>query len=81
VRSAERRALQEHLAARGISTLIHYPTPIHLQKVYEHLGYRAGAFPVAERLSEEILSLPMYPALRDDEVLYVCEAIKAFYNR
>ncbi len=81
VRSKERQALQQHLAARGVSTLVHYPTPIHLQKVYEHLGYKAGAFPVAERVSDEILSLPMYPALRDEEVLYVCEAIRAFYNR
>ena len=81
VRSQERQALQEYLTASGISTLIHYPTPIHLQKVYEHLGYKAGAFPVAEQLSEEILSLPMYPALRDDEVLCVCEAIKAYYKQ
>ncbi len=80
VRSKQREALQEHLKAKGISTLIHYPTPIHLQPVYRHLGYKEGAFPVAERLSKEILSLPMYPALREDEVLYTCEAIKAFYQ-
>jgi dTDP-4-amino-4,6-dideoxygalactose transaminase len=81
VRTTERQALQAYLAERGVSTLVHYPTPIHLQKVYEHLGYKAGAFPVAERMSEEILSLPLYPALRDEEVLYVCETIRAFYNR
>ena len=81
VRSKQREALQEYLTARGISTLIHYPTPIHLQEVYRHLGYKTGAFPVAEHLSKEILSLPMYPGLREDEVLYVCEAVKAFYRR
>ena len=81
VRSKQREALQEYLTARGISTLIHYPTPIHFQEVYRHLGYKTGAFPVAEHLSKEILSLPMYPGLREDEVLYVCEAVKAFYRR
>ncbi|HME43078.1 MAG TPA: DegT/DnrJ/EryC1/StrS family aminotransferase [Syntrophorhabdales bacterium] len=80
VRSKERDKLQEYLKTRGISTLIHYPTPIHLQEVYRHLGHKHGDFPHAEQASAEILSLPMYPGLREDEVLYVCEAIKAFYT-
>jgi dTDP-4-amino-4,6-dideoxygalactose transaminase len=81
VKSTERDALQEHLKRRDISTLIHYPTPIHLQPAYRTLGYREGAFPVAERLSKEILSLPMYPGLREDEVAETCEAIQAFYRK
>jgi dTDP-4-amino-4,6-dideoxygalactose transaminase len=80
VRSKERDKLQEYLKTRGVSTLIHYPTPIHLQEVYRHLGHKQGDFPHAERAAAEILSLPMYPGLREDEVLYVCEAIKAFYT-
>ena len=81
VRSKERDKLQEYLKTRDVSTLIHYPTPIHLQEVYRHLGHEQGDFPHAERAAAEILSLPMYPGLREDEVLYVCEAIKAFYQR
>ena len=79
VRSEERDKLQDYLKTRGVSTLVHYPTPIHLQEVYRHLGYKQGDFPHAERAAAEILSLPMYPGLREDEALYVCEAIKAFY--
>jgi dTDP-4-amino-4,6-dideoxygalactose transaminase len=48
--------------------------------LYRHLGHKQGDFPHAERAAAEILSLPMYPGLREDEVLYVCEAIKAFYT-
>jgi dTDP-4-amino-4,6-dideoxygalactose transaminase len=81
VRSKERNKLQEHLKTRGVSTLIHYPTPIHLQEVYKNLGYSRGDFPHAERAAEEILSLPMYPGLREDEACYVCDTIKAFYKQ
>jgi dTDP-4-amino-4,6-dideoxygalactose transaminase len=80
VRSKKRDKLQEYLKTKGVSTLIHYPTPIHLQEVYKHLGYKRGDFPHAEQAATEILSLPMYPGLREDEVLYVCETIKAFYT-
>jgi dTDP-4-amino-4,6-dideoxygalactose transaminase len=58
-----RDKLQEHLAKCGISTLIHYPKPPHLQKAYEKLGFSRGAFPKAEKLSNEVLSLPIYPGL------------------
>jgi dTDP-4-amino-4,6-dideoxygalactose transaminase len=81
IRSKERHDLQEYLKTRGVSTLIHYPTPIHLQEVYKNIGYKRGDFPHAERAATEILSLPMYPGLREDEVQYVCDAIKAFYTR
>jgi dTDP-4-amino-4,6-dideoxygalactose transaminase len=63
VRVQERERLQNHLAAEGIGTGIHYPIPLHLQKAYEGLGYGVGSFPVAERLAPEILSLPMFPGL------------------
>jgi dTDP-4-amino-4,6-dideoxygalactose transaminase len=62
-------------------TLVHYPTPIHLQEVYQRLGYKKGAFPEAERAASEILSLPMYPTMRDEEVVAVSGAVKAFYTR
>jgi len=62
VRVADREALQAHLAEAGIGTGIHYPIPLHQQKAYEYLGYNTGDFPVTERVSREIVSLPMFPA-------------------
>lgn len=75
MRSPERDALQAHLRERGIDTGIHYPTPVHLQPFYADSGYRCGQFPVAERLCKEILSLPMYPGMSDEQVQYVAEHV------
>ena len=63
VRVADRERVQQHLTAAGIGTGIHYPILLHLSKAYEGLFYRAGDFPVAERVASEILSLPMFPSL------------------
>ena len=63
VRVPDREGLMRHLAEAGIGTGIHYPVPLHLQKAYEGLGYRAGDFPVAEKVAPEIVSLPMFPQL------------------
>lgn len=63
VRSKERDDFQKMLASYNIGTMIHYPSPPHLQKAYEHLGYQAGSFPLAERMANEVLSLPMGPHL------------------
>jgi dTDP-4-amino-4,6-dideoxygalactose transaminase len=71
VRHPKRLVLQEHLSEVGIGTLIHYPVPPHLQSAYAELGYAAGRFPVAEKMSEEVLSLPIGPHLSDDNVRYV----------
>jgi dTDP-4-amino-4,6-dideoxygalactose transaminase len=79
IRSKQRDALRQYLGEHGVSTLIHYPTPIHLQKVYQSLGLRKGSFPNAESIAQEIISLPMYPALTEDEILYICKCIKDFY--
>lgn len=81
VRSRQRDALREHLQAAGIQTGIHYPTPVHLQPAYASLGHARGAFPVAERLASEILSLPMFPELRADEIELVAAAIRRFDER
>lgn len=81
IRSEKRDDLMQYLKGQGVTTLIHYPTPIHLQKVYAHLGYGKGSFPKAEKAASEILSLPMYPSLTEDEVAYVCDTIKAFYKK
>ncbi|HVN98358.1 MAG TPA: DegT/DnrJ/EryC1/StrS family aminotransferase [Syntrophorhabdaceae bacterium] len=80
IRSKERDRLRAYLNDRGISTLIHYPTPIHLQKVYQSLGYEAGSFPNAELAAQEVVSLPMYPSLTQDEIAYVSECVRKFYG-
>jgi dTDP-4-amino-4,6-dideoxygalactose transaminase len=80
VRTASRDDLRRHLAARGVETGIHYPVPLHLQPAYAFLGYRKGDFPVSERACEEVLSLPMYPALTDDRVDVVIAAVREFFE-
>ncbi len=78
VRHPARDRLKDHLAARGIGTALHYPLPLHLQKCFADLGYKAGDFPVAERAARECLSLPVYPELTDAQVDYVAAAIREF---
>jgi len=67
VRVENRDEFMKSLASAGIATAIHYPIPLHLQNAYKSLGYRRGDFPVAEKVSAEIVSLPMFPQLRDDQ--------------
>jgi len=78
VRSAERDALRDHLDARGIASAIHYPTPIHLQPAYAGLGLRAGDLPVAERLAGENCSLPIFPAITDEQIAEIVAAVQGF---
>ncbi len=73
-----RDALQQHLAERGVPTIIYYPLPLHLQKVYADQGWKPGDFPVAESLAKRILPLPMYPELTDGQVDYVIETVRSF---
>ena len=80
IRVKDREKLQEHLKNNGIETGVHYPIPLHLQPAYKHLNYNKEDFPVAERLSHEILSLPLYPELTQEQVEYICKKIKEFYS-
>ncbi len=73
VRAKDRPVYRAELAQRGIETLIHYPTPPHLQPAYAHLGYRPGAFPIAERLAREVVSLPVGPEVTEAQANYVAE--------
>jgi dTDP-4-amino-4,6-dideoxygalactose transaminase len=79
VETAERNALRDFLAERGIQTGIHYPIPIHLQAAYRDLALGPGAFPHAERLAQESLSLPMYPELTEEQISNVTGTIREFF--
>ncbi len=78
IRTPERDALRAFLREHGVGTLIHYPMPVHLQPAYAELGYGPGSLPETEAAAEQVLSLPLYPELRDDEVEAVCAAVNAF---
>jgi dTDP-4-amino-4,6-dideoxygalactose transaminase len=80
VRVPDRDSLQSYLAEAGIGTGIHYPIPLHLQKAYAHIGYKKGDFPVTERMAEQILSLPIFPQLRQDQQIAIAEKVIAFVN-
>jgi dTDP-4-amino-4,6-dideoxygalactose transaminase len=73
-----RRELMEFLNARGVQTGIHYPYPVHLLRAYADLGYRAGDFPVSERIAKQELSLPMYPELSESQIITVSSAAADF---
>jgi dTDP-3-amino-3,4,6-trideoxy-alpha-D-glucose transaminase len=80
VRSTRRDALRDHLDACGVSSAIHYPTPVHLQPCYAELGLGPGSLPVAERLASENCSLPIFPAIEDWHIAETCAAVKSFGN-
>ncbi|KPJ60045.1 MAG: hypothetical protein AMJ46_08460 [Latescibacteria bacterium DG_63] len=78
IRCEKRDVLRTFLSEKGIGTAIHYPTPLHLQPAYGRLGHKPGDFPEAEKWSREVLSLPMFPGLRQEEIEYVTAAIREF---
>jgi len=79
IRAPRRDELRAHLTALKIGTEVYYPLPLHQQDSLKSLGYKFGDFPHAERAAAEVLALPIYPELRDDEVETVVEAIRRFY--
>ncbi len=76
VRVRDRDDLRRRLEEKGIGCAVHYPIPIHLQEAYRSLGYAAGSFPIAETLSNEFLSLPMFPELTKEQVDYVAQTVQ-----
>lgn len=74
----KREALYSYLKSKEIGTLIHYPIPIHLQEAYQELGHKEGDFPIAELISNQELSLPLYPGLTEIQIMYIVEAINGF---
>jgi len=71
---------QRFLNSRNIPCMVYYPVPLHLQEAYQYLGYRKGDFPVAEELSEQVLSLPMHTELTSEELNYIVSAIREFFS-
>ncbi len=81
IRSRRRNALQSFLSERGIGTQIHYPIPPHLSRAYQDMGWKKGAFPVAEHYAEELLSLPISPHHTPSQIDCVIDAIRAFHAK
>lgn len=79
VRARQRDGLLNFLRGKEVFCGIHYPIPIHLQEAYKDLGHVKGDFPVAEKAAREIISLPMYPELTEEDIRYIAESIKQFY--
>lgn len=75
IRVERRDALEQALASRKIGTTVYYPVPLHLQPLYRSLGHKAGDFPHAEHAAKEVISLPMFPELRSDQITRVAEAV------
>jgi dTDP-4-amino-4,6-dideoxygalactose transaminase len=79
VRTTRRDALQKHLAARGVGTQVHYPVPPHLSRAYAAAGWTRGDFPLAEKMADEVLSLPIGPHVSSQQVEYVSKAVRDFF--
>lgn len=81
IQCKSRGELQDYLNSKGISTGIHYPIPVHLQEAYKKSGYGTLDFPVTRRCADKIISLPMFPELKSDEIKYVADNIHSFYTK
>jgi dTDP-4-amino-4,6-dideoxygalactose transaminase len=75
IRVQDRDEVRQHLQKKGVGCAVHYPIPIHLQEACRDLGYKEGAFPIAENLAEEFLSLPMFPELTGEQIEYVARCV------
>ena len=78
LRTSHRKELIAYLNEREIGTIIHYPIPPHLSEAYKGLGYERGSFPITEQYADEVLSIPMYNGMTDEEQTYVIEALNRF---
>jgi len=81
LRVAKRDALQAHLREKQIGSAVYYPLSLHLQPCFEYLGYKRGAFPESEKATQEVISLPVYPELKQLQLDEVIDAVRRFYGR
>jgi len=81
IKIKKRDKLKKYLDKKGIQTAVHYPIPLHLTNIYKYLGYRKGDFPISEKACSEILSLPISPFLKDEEVDYAIRNLKSFFKK
>ncbi|MEW6661105.1 MAG: DegT/DnrJ/EryC1/StrS family aminotransferase [Bacillota bacterium] len=81
VRTKRRDALVHHLRERGVGTAVHYPIPVHQQPLYQKLGFGDSRLPVAEAMAEQVLSLPVHPALKNEELQHIVEALRIFFEK
>jgi len=79
VRVSDRNRFMEYMRVHGVDTSIHYPIAIHQTKSFAYLGYQKGDFPITEQLCEEVVSLPLYPELTDEEMNYVVQTVKDYF--
>jgi dTDP-4-amino-4,6-dideoxygalactose transaminase len=81
IKTKDRNKLQEFLKSKGIGAMIYYPLALHLQKVYESLGYKKGSLPICEKVQDEVLSLPIFPELTEAQATEVVTSIREFYGK
>jgi dTDP-4-amino-4,6-dideoxygalactose transaminase len=81
IRTPQRNELREYMSRKGIGTEVYYPRPLHLQDAFAYLGYKAGDFPEAERASSEVMALPIYSELTEDQQQHVVSAIATFFDQ
>lgn len=81
IRTKNRDELRNFLSERGIATGIHYPIPLHLQKAYSFMEIKEGSFPISERIANEIISLPIFPELTEEQIRYIATCIEEFLTQ
>ena len=80
IKEGRRNTLRDYLQKNGVPTMIYYPMPLHFQKAYQRTGVGPNSFPVTEKLSEEVISLPIHTEMELTQLMYICNCIKSFFN-
>jgi dTDP-4-amino-4,6-dideoxygalactose transaminase len=80
VPAEQRASLMSHMKEQGVDPMVHYPIPIHLQEAYGFLGLERGAYPEAEKMADEIVTLPMYPELTDEQANTVVRVVASYFE-
>ena len=80
IQATRRDELKTYLEKQGIPTMIYYPIPLHFQKAYARAGFSEGSFPVTEKLSKSVISLPIHTEMKIDELAFICDTIRNFYH-